>query len=240
MLTILKKELKVSFRSARTYIFLSLCLFFSGLLITAYNLYYGSAKIEYAISDLMLVTALVLPLISTELFIKDRQDKTELLLYSLPFKTNEIFFAKYTSILCLFGIDVAFLAIMPIFLNIFGSINFATAYSSILCFALFGAALLALLTFISINSKTRLKSYLISYASVIGAFLLSLIPSSSSISVLGVLRALSPFAQFDSFILGGFDLGAIIYYLIFCALFIFLAALSANNRRAKVENGGRI
>ena len=241
MFAIFKRELRSYFRRGYGIIFLAVSAFFTGVMLTLYTLYYGSPKTEMLLPWLSILFSLALPILSMNIFSRDRLERSDKLLYSLPFKSSDIVIGKYSALLCIFGIEVVALAFLPIIIGFFATVNYASAYLAIICFLLFGAMLLALCTMFAATAKSSLMTVIFSYLSTLAAFLLYLVPvggkSGAWRTVAGALRFLCPLSHLDELLMGRLKLTSFIYFALFIALFLFIAVRSVNKARAINDYG---
>ena len=242
MLTIFNKELKSYFRTGSGLFLMAAFLFLAGGFSAIYNLSTGYSGIEIILPVLSRGIAILLPIFTTTLFISEREDGTDKLFIALPFKSSDIVLGKYTALLCVLGAETVFLAILPTVFGFFGAVNYLLAYLSIICFFLFGAAMLALYVFIAAAIKKKLLAAIISYASAVVAFLLYLIPTGATqsvwMAVAKALRFLSPFSHLDDFAVGAVKINSIIYFIVFTEFFLFLA-IRAENKNSKILAYGK-
>ncbi len=233
MSVIFKRELRSYFRSITGFVFIAVLILFLGIFITLYNFAYLNPSISYALSDLTLVSALLIPILTMRVFSEERKSGACRLLYSLPLRTSDIILGKYLAMLALFAIPVVAAATLPLILSIFGEVNLLSAYASLLCFILFGAAVTAICTFLSSLTDNVALSATFSYLAVILIYLsdilIGLLPSDSVPSKL--LSVFSFFSKFEPFLYGLFDVGAIIYYLTVSAVFLFFTMRSFEKKR---------
>ena len=175
------------------------------------------------------------------IFSRDRLTRADKLLYSLPFRSSDIVLGKYLALLCFFGISVGALALLPVIIGFFATVNYLSAYLSFLCFLLFGAALLAMCVMFAATIKSSIISVIVSYASVIVAFLLYLTPVGATEgawkTTAGILRFLSPFSHLDEYLIGKLKITSIIYFVLLIVLFTLLAVRSVNKARAINDYG---
>ncbi len=232
MKAIFKREFKSYFNDLTGFIFVGFSLFFLGLFVTLYNLTYLNSHIAYALSDMMLIIAILIPIVSLRSVLEERKNGSYRLLCSLPLKPYEVVLGKYAAFLALFAIPAAVAALMPLFFNFFGEVNFAASYASILCFFLFGAALIAVCTFISSVVNNPIIALVISYIVLVLLFvvnsLTSLIPAGS---VWGnILSFVAFFGAYDSFIYEMLDIRAIVYYMSVTVFFVFMSVRSFDKK----------
>ena len=102
MFAIFKKELRSYFRRGYGFFFIATAMFFVGISITTYNLYYGSTKLEILLPLLAILFSIILPIFAMNIFARDRLSRADKLLYSLPFKSSDIVLGKYAALLCFF------------------------------------------------------------------------------------------------------------------------------------------
>ncbi len=225
MKAIFKKELRSLLLSPKGYVFVSINIFFTGLFSFIYNFYSQSTRIEYVVSLLTLITALSLPIITTELFIKERKKGTDALLLSLPVSSRDIVLGKYLAALVAVTPIAFFLILFTVIFAILSTVNFATAIVSIVGYILFFATVLAILIFIDSVCKNKIISISISYVTVIVAFVMGIIPDPTENAflkaIVSAVKSLALFERFDDLVTGFLNLQTLLYYV--CAIALFLA-----------------
>ena len=233
MKVIFKRELRAYLKSVTGFVFVAVLVLFVGILTTLYNVAYFNPSISYALSDMMLVSALLIPILTMRLFAEERRSGAYRLLYSLPLRSSDIILGKYFAILTLFALPVALMAILPLIFSIFGEVNLLASYASLLCFVLFGAATLALCTFLASLTDNMVLSAIFSYIAVIILYLADtltgLLPSGSIAAKL--LSVFSFFSKFEPYMYGLFDAGALIYYATVCVAFVFFTVRSFESKK---------
>lgn len=287
MTAVFKREFSAAMHNLVGFAYLSLLLLATGIFTLIYNLSYGVAGIEYIMSSLAIVMALLTPVMTMRTLMPDKKYGTDRFLYSLPLSSRDIVLGKYAALLAPFAISVGALLPLPLILNFFGNVNFAAAYASIFAYFLMGCAIIALCMYISSLFKHIAVSGAVTYAALVLLYLMGafavIAPSSSTASLIGLcvvallvaaaffglskspvvavvagmvvaiptlavyiicpsclegilpslLSGISVFARFDSFVYGVFDLPAVIYFISFTAVFVFLSVFSLEKRRAR-------
>ncbi len=232
MSVIFRREFKSYFKNITGFIFVAVLILFLGVFVTLYNFAYLNPSVSYALSDLMLVSAVLIPILTMRVLADERRSGACRLLYSLPLRASEIILGKYLALLALLAIPTAAAAALPLILGIFGEINYLSSYASILCFFLFGAAVTAICMFLSSLSDNIVLSAIFSYLAVILLYvtdiLVGLLPSGVLSRLLSVFAL---FSKFEPFLYGMFDFGAIIYYISVSAVFIFFTVRSFERKR---------
>lgn len=240
MFTIFKKEIR-SFLHRTTALSFFIIFSFAEIIFGVFKNIFGYYTVEMVLPTFSIVFALCIPVIIINIFARDRAIGTDKLLYSLPFKSSDIVFGKYFAILSAFGVQTVLLALLPVIFGFFGTVNYLSAYLALVCFFLFSAAMLAMCMFISAAIKKRVLSVIISYAAIVAAFLIYLIPTGATgnlwMTVAKTLRFLSPFSHLDNFSVGIVKINSILYFVIFTLLFLFLAIRAEGKNRAVANYG---
>lgn len=143
MKAIYERELRSYFTSMTGWLFCAFLLFFGGLYTNILNLSSGYAQFEYVLSNMSFAFLIVTPIITMRTVAEERRQKTDQLLYSLPITMTQVILGKYLALLTVLAVPTGVMAFYPVVLSQFGSVSYATAYSSLLGFFLMGAALVA-------------------------------------------------------------------------------------------------
>lgn len=171
MRSIYSVTLRSLMRSLKTYIFLALTFLAEGAFIAYINFKNQYSAVEYSLEFIEIALLLSLPLITAEIFALDRESGFEKTLLALGVPLPSLFFGRMLAVLTVFSAPYALLLIMPPLFDIFGIVNYASAYPALIAYLLFTVSVISLLVFISLSVKKRLYSYLISYAAVIACYL---------------------------------------------------------------------
>lgn len=238
MRAVFKREFGAYFHSLTGYIFVAVYLFFCGILFSSYNLLAQSPSWAYALSDMAIILALIIPAVTVIKLSEARKSCGEGLLDMLPIKRGEIVLGKYLALLSLFAVGAAISAFFPMILGFFGEVNYRAAYGAFLAFLLFGAALTAFCSFISTVIRRPAVCAAVSYGVLVLLYFANIItvllPTGSLAAE--VIGYISLFGGFDKFVYGIFDLKAILYYLATTVLFVFLSVRAAQPRVGRVKN----
>ena len=233
MKAIFKREFRSYFNNMTGFIFISIFLCFTGIFVMMYNFFYMNSSPVYAVVSMMPILAVLTPVITTRSLLGELQSGADRLLYSLPITSAQAVLGKYAALLAVFALPVAFMAILPPVVGLFGEVNMLSAYLALADFFAFGAALLALGMFISAVSKSALVSFCVSYGVVVALYALNILsaalPSGSFFA--GLLSYASMFGSTDSLMYGLFDIRALLYYISIAAVFVFLTVRSFEKKR---------
>lgn len=191
MIAIFKREFSSYMRNVVGPLFMALVLLFEGVLVTLFNLYGQYADFGYSLMYLQYVLILAIPILAMRSIAEDRRTRVDQLLYSLPMSLSSVVLGKYLAMLAVFAIPCGVIAVYPLILGCFGSVNYATAYCSLLAFFLLGAALLALCQFISSLTESQIIAAVVGVGCVLLLFLMDtiaiLVPTGALASFLAMI-----------------------------------------------------
>ena len=149
MSAIFKHELRSYFHTLTAWLFAAFLLCFVGIGAMMYNIQAAVSNFEYVLSFGCLVFVVIVPILTMRVLAEERRQRTDQLLYSLPVSTVEVVLGKYASLIVLYLVPLAIIAVYPLVFARFGEVYLPTSYGSIFAFFLLGAALLAVGMFIS-------------------------------------------------------------------------------------------
>ncbi len=191
MMAIFKREFKSYLRNMSGFLFISFLLLFVGIFTALQNLFMGYAGFEYALSGVVIVFLLIVPILTMRVIAEERHNRTDQLLYSLPVTMTAVVMAKYLAMLCIFLIPMALICAYPVVLSVFGIVNYASAYNAVLGLFLLGAALIAICTFLSSLTESQIIAAVVSFGTLLLLYLMStliaMIPATAIVSFLGLV-----------------------------------------------------
>lgn len=168
MLAIYKREMKTYFCGMTGAIFTAFLLLMTGIYMKVYNLDGSYPSFEYAISGVVIVFLMVIPIITMRAFSEELHARTDQLLYSLPMRLSSVVLAKYFALVTVLAVPMAIISVYPVILSFYGEINYAASYGAILGFFLLGAALIAIGLFLSSLTESQVIAAVLTF----GAFIL--------------------------------------------------------------------
>ena len=234
MFAVYKREFRAYMNNVHGWLFMAVLLLFSGFMMFLENLLVGAPNIEYALLDSEYVLLLMIPILCMRSMAEDKRNKTDMFYLTLPLKTSAVVLGKYFALLTVYAIHCAVMALYPIILGMYGTVNFLGAYTALLFFFLLGAALIAVCQFLSgitdnlvVSAVLGVLGMLFLYALIILAYLL---PTGWIIS--DVLEWLSPFLHFENAATYGLlNLPSVLLLLSYPVFFLLLTVLSADKKR---------
>ncbi len=191
---IYQKELKSYFNSMMGYIVLGFILIVGGFFACINNFMYGSPYFESCLYSVSFVLLFVVPILTMRSLSDEKHSRTDQLLYALPMSMTKIILGKYFAMLTVFGLACGVMAIYPLLLTLYGSVNFVTAYASLLAFFLLGAALIAIGMFMSSLTESQVIAAVLSFGAMLLCYLIttiaSVMPTSAVASYIGITVAI--------------------------------------------------
>ena len=149
MRAVFRHEIRSAFNMLTIYLFCAALLCFVGVGAMIYNIQASVANFEYVLNFIAIGLVFIIPILTMRSFAEERKQKTDQLLYSLPLKTRQIVAGKYLSLVVMFLVPMAIVAVYPIIFSKYGEVYLPGAYGSLLAFLIMGAALIAVGMFIS-------------------------------------------------------------------------------------------
>lgn len=181
MKAIYKRELKSYFSSMTAYVVICIMVIFISVCSCIYNIMMGHPRFEdmlvadgtwLPISFFVKAALIISPaLLAMKSFSEEKHEKTDTLLYSLPIKMSNVVMGKYFAMLTVYLIPIGIFCLFPLILSSFGSVNFLSAYSSILAYFLLCGTLLAISMFMSTLTEFPVIAAVISIGAVSGVYI---------------------------------------------------------------------
>lgn len=285
MCAVLKHELRGYLHSLAAYLFCAFLLAFVGIGAMMYNLQAAVANFEYVLQFVCIALVVIIPVLTMRVISEEKKQRTDQLLYSLPLTMTQIVLGKYLTLIVVFLIPLAIIAVYPLIFAQYGDVYLLSSYGSLCAFFLMCAALIAIGTFLSSLTENQgfaagiaivlllFNYYSVSLAEYVSAtafgsaaaliviaILLGLLiryvtkNENLACAVGGLLAAaviilfyadrdrleglvpklmkqLSLFERFYTFVNGVFDLTAVVFYLTVIIFFLFLTVQSLEKRR---------
>ena len=238
MLAIYKRELKSYFHSFIGLLFIGVSLFFVGLYFTVYNVTYGSPYFSYAISSVIFIFLISVPVLSMRIMAEERHSKTDQLILTAPVSVGKIVLGKYLALLTIFAIPTAIISVYPLILSHFGSVPMSEAYLAVLGYFLYGATAIAIGVLVSAMTESQVIAAVLSFGVLFLGYMMSsicsLISSTGNVltTILGIYDMYTPFAMLLN---GTLDVASIVYFLSLTAIALFLATQVIQKRRYSVS-----
>ncbi len=238
MFSIYKRELRSYFITPIGYIFAGMFLAVSGMLFSLTILQSNSSG-DYTYKGmydyfvyLLFVFSILIPLLTMKLFSEEKKQRTEQLLMTSPVTLTGIIAAKYLAALTIFAGTLGVNSFNFLLLEKYGSPNKTIIFSNILGLFLIGAAFIAVGLFLSSLTENQLVAAVSSIAAEVAVLLISILADKIELKfVRVVLRWFSVLDRYNPFTGGYFDIPAVIYFISFTGVFLFLTIRVFEKRR---------
>jgi ABC-2 type transport system permease protein len=234
MTAIFKREFKAYFYNVIGWLFMAVTLFFISLYFFAYNMYYGYPYISYAYQSVLFLFFISVPVLTMRILAEERKNKTDQMIYTAPVSVGKVVIGKYLAMLAVFTIPVAISCLYPLIMMKYGTISVGEAYTVILAYYLYGAACIAIGTFISSITESQIIAAVLSVLVLFLGYMMSGICnliSSSGNTLTEILMVFSLTEPFYNMTEGLLDLTSVLYYLTVIFLFLFFTVHSIQKRR---------
>ena len=204
MTAIYKRELKSYLTSMVGYLFIFFILVLAGIYFSAYQLSAAYPKFEYTLSAITFVFLIGVPILTMRVLAEERKQKTDQLLYSLPLSMAQIVMGKFLAMAVMLLLPVGVMAVIPIILKQYGTVNFATSYGSLFAFYLLGCALIAVGLFLSSLTENQIVAAVMCFFAVLICYLSvglsNYVPTDAASSFVAFLAVMLLFAVLVYFI----------------------------------------
>lgn len=238
MRAIYKRELKAYFQSFLGFLFMAAILFLTGLYFTVYNLMSGYPYFNYVISSVVFVFLISIPVLTMRILAEERKQKTDQMILTAPVTVGAVAAGKFLALLTIFAIPTAIISFYPLILGFFGSVPYGETYLGILGFFLYGAACISVGILISSLTESQVISAVLTFAFLFLGYVMygicNLISSSGNL-LTRLLGSLDMYSRFSSLLNGTLDIPAVIYFMSFTVLMLFLTVQSIQKRRYSVS-----
>ncbi len=161
MLAIYKKELRSYFTTMIGFIYAALFLAVVSIYFVVYNIQTAYSKFEYVLADIRFLYIILIPILTMRLIAEEKKQKTDQLLLTSPISVSKIVIGKYFAAYTMYLIPMAITAFYPVIISQYGTVNFATAYSSIIGFVLLGATYMSLGLFVSSVTENQVIALIV-------------------------------------------------------------------------------
>jgi len=232
MLAIYKRELRAYFTSAIGYIFVAVFLILSGLSFAFTTLLSNTTDVSFYYTIMMFLFIILIPILTMRLLSEEKKLKTEQILLTAPVSLTKIVLAKYLAAFTLFTLTFAISNLNFIALYIYGTPNTPILISTSLGILIIGAAFIAIGLFVSSLTENQLVSAIFTIAIICIMMFIGLITSTiSNDFVRVILKWFSFLDRYTVFTFGIFDFNALVYFLSFVVVFLFLTVRIYEKRR---------
>ena len=234
MTAIYWRELRSYFTTPIGYVFAGMFLAVSGALFSTFVLMPEDKVplMQMYFLTLLFVFAILIPLLTMKLFADDRRTKSEQILLTAPISLTAMVMAKYLAALTVFAGVLAVNSFNFYLLYLYGTPSFSYIFINVLTLFLIGAAFIAVGVFVSSLTESQLNAAIGSMGIIVVILLLGILVNSIPVEfVRKIIKWFSFIDRYSTMASGILDLSAVVYFISFAAVFIFLTVRVYEKRR---------
>lgn len=234
MKAIYKRELQTYFHTFLGSLFIGTTLILTGIYFSVYDLFMGYPYIGYALSSVVFLFLISMPILCMRILAEERHQKTDQLILTSPVSVGSIVMGKFLALSTIFAIPVMIISLYPVVMSFFGTVDFGKSYLAILGFFLYGLSCIAICIFISSLTESQVIAAVLSFGILFLGYIMSALCSmiSSAGNLLTkILGAFDMVGRFDDLLNGSFHLTSVVYYLSVIVLFLIFTVQSIQKRR---------
>lgn len=234
MKAIYKRELQSYFHSFLGSLFIGATLILIGIYFSVYDLFMGYPYIGYALSSVVFLFLISIPVLCMKILAEERHQKTDQLILTSPVSVGSIVMGKFFALSTIFAIPVLIISLYPVIMRLFGTVDLGKSYLAILGFFLYGLACIAICVFVSSLTESQVIAAVLSFGVLFLGYIMSALCSmiSSTGNLLTkILGAFDMVGRFDDLLNGSFHLTSVVYYLSVIILSLIFTVQSIQKRR---------
>jgi ABC-2 type transport system permease protein len=226
ILPVIRKELRSYFNSPIAYVVTVTFLLFCAIWVFYLQTFFAAntASLRSLFGILPMTFIIVMPAITMRSWAEEKKLGTLEVLLTLPFRESTLVLGKFVAALTLLAIMIGLTLPLPLMLARFGDFDWGEVAGQYIGALLLGCSGISIGLFVSSLATNQVSSFLISLFVLLVLTLISQINMVFSLPILlaKVLNYLALGAHFGNFQKGLIDTRDLLYYLLVCALFLYL------------------
>lgn len=233
------RELRASFYSPSSYIFLLLFIIIGSSLMLFLNRFfaYGTARLDGFFVFVPWLFMFFIPAIGMRLWAEEKKAGTMELLMTLPVRDVEVVVGKYLSALALVVAALALTFPLPWMVSHFADPNtpldWGTVWCAYIASLLLGATIMAVSSWASSLTENQIIAFILACSITFGMYLLGF-PAITGLlpeSLATIMGKLSPFTHFMSLYRGAVEAADVAYFLSAIVFFLYMNVRSVESRK---------
>ena len=219
MLVVFRREFAAYFRTPVGYVFLGVFTALSGVIFYLGNIASLSGELLLFLSQLTMLSMLLMPVLTMRLLCEERQRRTDQLLLTSPVSLTRIVLGKYFAAAAVLGIGVLLSNVCTLVIALYGTVYAGEWFVGYLGFLLQGLSFLALDMLATCFTKNQVSAAIVAFAANFMVWMLDLLAGQAGSTLVSqVLSFLSLYDRYEPFILGQLSFASITYYVTFIGL----------------------
>ncbi len=240
MLAIFKRDFKSYLHSFIGPLAVTVILVFMMIFFAVNNLVYGYSVINAALYGACLYgITFSMPILCMRTFAEERRSKTDQMILTAPVSIAGIVMGKFMALVSVLLIPAGLSCFLPLVLGKYGNVSYKWSYTCVLAFILYGMMIISLCMFMSSLVENPIIAAVFS---MIASFLGILLPGAyTHIPIEWLRKFLDSTYNFTDrladLMMGTLDWTAVIYFVSFTLLFLFLCTQVIEKRRYSLKKG---
>ncbi len=235
IMILIKKELKQYFSSPIAYILI----FFFTLMVSLWTFQFQAffannvANFRVIFNVIPIFFIVLVPAVTMRTWSEEQKSGADELLLTLPFSEMQLVLGKFIAAFFLFVVMLLINLCLTLSLLPFGDFELGVLFANYLGIILLSAVEVSLGCFLSSLTKNQISNFLLATLVLFLLTLVGYLPSLPSLPrwIANFISYVSIPKHLDSFVKGLIDTRDVLYYLILCALFLFLNRQVLINRK---------
>jgi ABC-2 type transport system permease protein len=230
MKAIFWKEVKSYFYSPVAYVLIGLFILISSIMFWP-NLLSMYGEFNGNLASMSYILIFVVPILTMRILAEDRKNGTEVLLLTSPVNLAGIVLGKYFAAVFVFLVMVIISFLYPIILFAFGASLTPPLVGGYVGFILLGASFISVGIFASALTENQVISAIVSFVALLIMWIADSIGGMVGGITAKILYWFSLLSRYEDFNSGILNLSAVVYYLSFISVFIFITIMVIERRR---------
>ena len=232
MLAIYKKEMRTYFTTPLGYVFIAVFLAVSGFIFAVSTLQSQTSDISGYFQLMIFGYIVMIPILTMRSFAEERRAKTEQILMTSPVSITGMVMAKFFAAFTMFFGTLLVSALYFYPLSLYGDVNWARVWGSLIAMVLIGMTFISIGIFVSSLTENQFTASFATIGILLGLMIVAALNNIiDSYAVRAVLDWISIYSRYMNFTYGIFDFGAVVYYTSICVVFLFLSVRVFEKRR---------
>lgn len=232
MIAVLRRELQSYFKTPIGYVFMGIFLLISGLMFFFTNLSSGSGNIANMFAQFTTVLMFLVPVLTMRLFSEERKNQTEQLLLTSPLPLTAIVVGKFLAAVTVFALTLAATFVYVAIIGIYGTIYWGETLCTYLGFFLMGCCYIAAGVLVSSLTENQVSAAVATFGFTFFLWIADAVTSVIPVQFIKtILSWFSIFERYEIFTRAQLGLSGVLYFVSFCAVFLFLTVRVIDKRR---------
>jgi ABC-2 type transport system permease protein len=249
IITIIRRDLGYYFTSPIGYIFMIVYVLMSVGLYTTSFFVFPTADMRSYFMNLPILLCVFIPAVTMRVWAEERKENTWELLLTFPMKSRELVLGKFFAALGFYALTLAATFTIPLMLFVLGNPDNGAVFGGYIGALLMGAFFLSMGIFFSGFFKDQIVAFVVTLLVCFGVFLLGMefiaAYLDGVVSGLGSMLAtlVGVTDHYNAFTRGVVELGDLLYFLAWTALFLMLNVMYIEGRsrpRARLTFGAAV